>query len=177
MPFTTIEQFDGVHPMTRERISSCRSVLSCARRAGFAAALLLAVFGCGADSGSQRADEPAGDTAQAAQPASAASAPSGAIDRELAAQGESLFQAKGCNGCHTVGGGRLTGPDLAGVTERREYGWMMAMITKPDSMIKADPTARQLFAEYMTPMLNMGVTPEEARAIYEYLRDETGDGS
>ena len=51
------------------------------------------------------------------------------------------------------------------------------MITKPDSMIKADSTARQLFAEYMTPMLNLGVTREEARAVYEYLRGEAKDDS
>jgi hypothetical protein len=47
------------------------------------------------------------------------------------------------------------------------------MIINPDSMIKEDPTARQLFAEYMTPMLNVGVTPEEARAIYEFLRRDS----
>jgi len=163
--------------MTRDRISSCRSVFSCARVAGFAAAVLLAIAGCGADSGSQNSGAPGREASPAAQPASTAAEPSGPIDRELAAQGESLFQAKACNGCHTIGGGRLTGPDLAGVTARREYGWMVAMITKPDSMIKADPTARQLFGEYMTPMANMGVTPEEARAIYEYLRGEAGGGS
>lgn len=156
--------------MTHDWISSGHSFLCCARRAGFAAAVLLAALGCGADSGSRSADAPADDASQAAQPASVAAAPSGPIDTELAAQGEGLFQAKGCNGCHTIGGGRLTGPDLLGVTERREYGWVMAMITKPDSMIKSDPTARQLFAEHMTPMLDMGVTTEEAKAIYEYLR-------
>lgn len=92
------------------------------------------------------------------------------MDRALADRGKELFQAKACVGCHTIGGGRLTGPDLAGVTERREYGWVIAMITNPDSMVRTDATARRLFAEYMTPMANMGVTPDEARALYEYLR-------
>ena len=32
--------------------------------------------------------------------------------------GEQLFQTN-CSACHTVGGGRLVGPDLAGVPEKR----------------------------------------------------------
>jgi len=47
---------------------------------------------------------------------------------------------------------------------------MAAMMMNPDSMIKEDAVARQLLAEYMTPMMNMGVTADETRAIYEYLR-------
>jgi hypothetical protein len=39
-------------------------------------------------------------------------------------------------------------------------------------MVKADPVAKQLLAEYMTPMLSLAVTAEEARAIYEHLRRE-----
>ncbi|HWP39070.1 MAG TPA: cytochrome c [Gemmatimonadales bacterium] len=98
------------------------------------------------------------------------SAPSGPVDAALADRGRSTFQNKGCIGCHTIGGGKLTGPDLQGVTERRQFGWIMAMVTNPDSMLKADPVARQLFAQYMTPMANMNVSREEALALYEYLR-------
>ena len=164
--------------MTRDSIASGRSLILSTGYAGFpVAALLLAFLGCAGDSGSETAASRAADTQPPAQQAPVSPAPSGPVDHELADRGESLFRAKGCNGCHTIGGGRLTGPDLAGVTERREYGWALAMITKPDSMIKTDPTARQLFAEYMTPMLNMNITPDEARAIYEYLRGEGEDES
>jgi len=155
--------------MARNSSTSCHST-------GFVVtALILAVLGCAGDSDSQNTQS------EGAQPAAQQTAvtptPSGPVDRELLERGEGLFRAKGCNGCHTIGGGRLTGPDLAGVTERREYGWVLAMITQPDSMIKTDPTARQLFAEYMTPMLNMNITPDEARAIYEFLRGENDDDS
>ncbi len=44
------------------------------------------------------------------------------------------------------------------------------MVLRPDSMLQNDDVAKQLLAEYMTPMVNMGVTQEEALAIYEYLR-------
>jgi mono/diheme cytochrome c family protein len=160
--------------MIRDLGASCRCLLI-STHSGLAAGLLLAVLGCASESGSDTVARRAEETETAAQQAPASPAPSGPVDHELAERGESLFRAKGCNGCHTIGGGRLTGPDLAGVTERREFGWTLAMITKPDSMIKADPTARQLFAEYMTPMLNMNITPDEARAIYEYLRGEGED--
>ncbi len=117
---------------------------------------------------------PDADTGQAeANPPPAADPPQmevGAPDLALASEGAALFQSRGCIGCHTIGGGRLTGPDLQGVTERREADWVISMIANPDSMLKVDPEARKLFAEYMTPMLNVGLTRDQARAIYEYLR-------
>lgn len=94
----------------------------------------------------------------------------GAIDPGLAARGEELFRVKGCAACHKVGGGRLVGPDLAGVTERRSPEFIIAMIVNPDSMLANDETARQLLAEYFTPMTNQGVDRQDARAMLEYLR-------
>ncbi len=99
--------------------------------------------------------------------------PTGEINAELARRGESLFESKGCIGCHTVGGGRLTGPDLQGVTERRSLDWFVAIVINPDSMLREDPAARELFAEYMTPMLSLGATHDEAGALFEYLRRES----
>jgi len=121
--------------------------------------------------GAEGDDDASPSTAQpGAQETAPSAEPTGDVDQQLADRGESLFQSKGCIGCHTVGSGRLTGPDLKGVTERREFSWMAAMMMNPDSMIKEDAVARQLLAEYMTPMMNMGVTADETRAIYEYLR-------
>lgn len=100
-------------------------------------------------------------------------AQTGEINAEIARSGESLFQSSGCIGCHTVGGGRLTGPDLQGVTERRSLDWFVAMVINPDSMLREDPAARELFAEYMTPMMNLGVNADEAASLYEYLRRES----
>lgn len=98
------------------------------------------------------------------------SAPQGPIDEALAAAGERLFTEKGCAACHYVGGGRLVGPDLAGVTERRDFEWIYHMVTNPDSMLMEDPAAQELLGEYATPMVNMAVAPDEVVAIYEYLR-------
>lgn len=93
-------------------------------------------------------------------------------DPALAERGQSLMQSKGCVACHTMGGGRLVGPDLAGVTERRDDAFIVAMITNPDSMLVNNETARQMLAEYFTPMANQGVTRDEARAFLAYFKRE-----
>ncbi len=137
----------------------------------FACVLLATITGAGCTGNAEmgNAQERSGD--EGARSAVAAEAPpSGPVNQEMVQRGAQLFQSKGCIGCHTIGKGRLTGPDLSGVTERRDYTWIMAMVINPDSMLKNDATARKLLAEYMTPMMNVGVTREEARAIYEYLR-------
>jgi mono/diheme cytochrome c family protein len=135
-------------------------------------ALLLALAGCGGQRSGEAAEETRGVATGARPNAAAESPPTGPVNEALADQGEQLFQTRGCIGCHTIGGGRLTGPDLEGVVQRREYAWIVAMMTNPDSMLREDATARQLFAEYMTPMMNVGVSRGEARALYEYLRHE-----
>ena len=128
-------------------------------------------LGCG---GGEPAEETAGSRPAEGPPVSTlpVSEPTGPIDESLAEHGEALFQSKGCIACHTIGGGRLTGPDLAGVTGRRSFEWIYHQVMSPDSMTANDPTARQLMAEYMTQMPNLGLRPEEAKALYEYLRSE-----
>jgi cytochrome c len=104
---------------------------------------------------------------EAGEPSQAAESP---VDESLADRGESLLQAKGCTACHTVGSGRLVGPDLSGVTERRSDAFIVGMILNPDSMLANDETAKQLLAEYFTPMSNQGVSHEEAEALLAYLK-------
>ena len=137
---------------------------------------LLWLAACGG-SGEQTADGPGDGAAPppAAAPGIPVSEPTGAVDVALAERGARAFQARGCVACHTVGGGRLVGPDLAGVPERRSFEWYYHMVTNPDSMTRNDPTARQMLAEYLTPMLNQNTTPDEVRAIWEYLRKESGE--
>lgn len=97
-------------------------------------------------------------------------APGEPIDPELAAEGEALFRTKGCLACHKVQGGRSVGPDLAGVTERRDYDWIRAIIVNPDSMLANDPIARELLLEYRVRMVYQRISEYEVRAVIEYLR-------
>lgn len=130
---------------------------------------LLVGCGGGGQADAPRAIDAVSETEAAALPVAE---PRGEIDETLARAGEELFAAKGCVACHTIGKGRLTGPDLAGITRRRTFAWTYHQITQPDSMALHDPTAKQLMAEYMTQMPNLALRPEEALALYEHLRHQ-----
>ena len=92
----------------------------------------------------------------------------GEIDQAMADQGHELFKAK-CSACHKEDK-RFVGPALAGVTERRTPEWIMNMILNPEGMVAENPIAKQLLAEYLSPMANQSLTEPEARLILEYFR-------
>ena len=82
---------------------------------------------------------------------------------------QELFQTK-CLACHSVGTDRLIGPGLAGVTTRRDRAWLKRFIMEPDRVLASDdPIAAELLAEYMVPMLNLGITDAEADALLDFL--------
>jgi mono/diheme cytochrome c family protein len=45
------------------------------------------------------------------------------------------FFRQNCTSCHTIGGGRLTGPDLKNVTQRKERTWLVQFLQDPKAMI------------------------------------------
>ena len=98
------------------------------------------------------------------------------VDTVLADVGQRLFR-KRCSACHAITGESRVGPDLAGVTRRRELGWIRSMILAPDSMTVEDPVARELKGEYEVQML----TPRtfeavHALALVEFLRQVDSQG-
>lgn len=95
-----------------------------------------------------------------------------APDKTNADKGAEVFKEKGCTACHTIGGGKLSGPDLAGVTERREEDWLKKWIKSPDTMVMTDPIAKELLMEYFVPMPNQGLTDEEVDLVIVYLKHE-----
>jgi hypothetical protein len=63
------------------------------------------------------------------------------------------------------------GPDLKGVTARRDQKRVERMILRPDVMVKEDETAKKLFAEHLIPMPNQGVDPEkELPFLFAFLK-------
>lgn len=95
----------------------------------------------------------------------------GEIDQKMADEGKAVFLAK-CSACHKISK-RVVGPALAGVTERRTPEWIMNMILNPEKMVKENPIAKKLLAEYLAPMANQNLTEAEARLILEYFRTKT----
>ena len=83
--------------------------------------------------------------------------------------GEALFMEK-CSPCHTIGGGKRVGPDLAGVTSRRDRDWLTRFISAPDRVIAGgDAVASELLKEYKVPMPNLGLISAQVESILAFL--------
>ncbi|MBI3930707.1 MAG: cytochrome c [Chloroflexi bacterium] len=86
---------------------------------------------------------------------------------------QAIFEQK-CLGCHTIGGGRLVGPDLAGVTSRRDRDWLISFISSPDQLItRGDALANQLVREYGLAMPDLGLSEPEAAEVLAYIEAQS----
>lgn len=85
-------------------------------------------------------------------------------------QGEYLFGSR-CSACHTIGQGEKIGPDLAGITTRRDRGWLARYVQQPDKLLaEGDPIARALFEKYkQTRMPNVSLGAVDVAAVLAYL--------
>ena len=73
-----------------------------------------------------------------------------------------------CFSCHTIGGGRLTGPDLKDVLKRREKSWILQFIQGPKKVIDSgDPVAVKLRDESRGVVMPdiAGMTPARAEML------------
>ena len=89
-------------------------------------------------------------------------------------RGEYLFRTR-CTSCHTVGGGDAVGPDLLGVVDKRDRGWLARWLKVPDQMLaEKDPIAMALYARYKElPMPNLKLNDVDAQALIDYLQAES----
>ena len=89
-----------------------------------------------------------------------------------------LFQNR-CSACHTVGKGDTVGPDLAGVSTRRERDWLARYLRHPDRMLtENDPIAVALFEKYKNvPMPNLHLTDDEITTLLSFLDASAARGS
>ena len=104
------------------------------------------------------------------QPGSHGHAPMNLADTK----GESLF-ITACAACHTIGEGVRVGPDLAGVTLRREPAWLEEFLADPSLMLeRGDPIAVALdtsFPDVRMPDLGLGA--DDIADLLHYLEDRT----
>jgi len=88
--------------------------------------------------------------------------------------GQALFK-KICAPCHTIGVGDRVGPDLRGVTARRDRAWLTSFIRDPKTKHAAkDPIALALAARFPgVRMPALGIGDVDAVDLIAYLDTET----
>ncbi|MEA3503005.1 MAG: cytochrome D1 domain-containing protein, partial [Actinomycetota bacterium] len=84
---------------------------------------------------------------------------------EEAAAGQAIFDQQ-CAACHTIGGGPLVGPDLAGITDAREGKWLHGWIIDPAAFAETDPDAAEIFTGGMPAL---GLSDADADDVIAYL--------
>jgi len=93
-----------------------------------------------------------------------------------AQQEASAFFKQNCVNCHTIGGGRLTGPDLKDVASRRDRAWLVQFLQSPKAMIDSgDPYAAKLQQDARgVVMPNIaGMNPQQAQALLDLIAAES----
>ena len=94
---------------------------------------------------------------------------------ELSKQpGEALFR-KICAPCHTIAVGNRVGPDLFGVTSRREHSWLVDFIMNPPKVrAQNDPVALALAAKFPgVRMPLLGMSKDDAEDLIAYIDAQT----
>lgn len=92
------------------------------------------------------------------------------------AQEAADFFRDNCTSCHTIGGGRLTGPDLKGVLQRKDRAWLAQFVQNPQVIMdRGDPYALKLLQEsrdVVMPTVN-GMNAARADALLTLIEAES----
>ncbi len=91
-------------------------------------------------------------------------------------QGEQLFKQR-CTACHTVGGGKLIGPDLANLQVRRTEEWIIKFVHSSQSVIKSgDTTAVTVFNQHnKVVMPDQDLNDNQIKSIVAYIAANSPD--
>jgi mono/diheme cytochrome c family protein len=94
----------------------------------------------------------------------------------ISAQQPTDFFQQNCTSCHTIGGGRLTGPDLKDVAKQKDRAWLERFVQNPKAMLDGgDPYALQLQQDARgVVMPNVpGMTPQMAKSLLDLIEQES----
>ena len=113
---------------------------------------------------STAAKPPAAELEHHNMPASATPSDPDAVAGKLA------FESK-CLACHSIGQGKKLGPDLAGVTKRRNEAWLTRWMKEPEKMLQTDADAKALLKEYNNiAMPNQSLSDAEIKQYLKYFQ-------
>jgi mono/diheme cytochrome c family protein len=90
-----------------------------------------------------------------------------------AQSGEETFK-KTCSACHTVGGGKLVGPDLKGVNSKRKEDWIIKFVKASQSFIKSgDADAQAIFDQYKVVMPDQNLSDADIKSVIAYIASKS----
>jgi mono/diheme cytochrome c family protein len=92
------------------------------------------------------------------------------------AQETAAYFKQNCASCHTIGGGRLTGPDLKNVTNEKDRDWLIRFLLDPKAMIESgDAYAQKLLQEARGVVMPTvaGMNHERAAALLDLIDTES----
>jgi len=87
-------------------------------------------------------------------------------------EGGALY-SKFCSACHTIGSGRLVGPDLINISEKRSQEWLLAYIPSSQTVIKSgDADAVAIYKEYNNLLMpDQALNTSQVTAVISYIND------
>jgi mono/diheme cytochrome c family protein len=94
----------------------------------------------------------------------------------LLAQEPAAYFKQNCANCHTVGGGRLAGPDLKDVAQRRDRTWLAQWLQDPKQVLDSgDPYAQRLLQDSRGVVMPTpaGMNPQLASGLIDLLETES----
>lgn len=91
-----------------------------------------------------------------------------------AQDGAALFKI--CAACHSIGKGKIVGPDLKGITKRRTNEWLVQFIQSSAKLVKSgDADAVAVFRQFNNmPMPDNGFTVDQVNKILVYIDGGSG---
>ena len=111
----------------------------------------------------------AGDHAPAGDPEHHNIPATAAPTDPVAQRGKLDFESK-CLACHSIAGGDKLGPDLYGVTKRRDAAWLTRWMKNPEQMMQTDALAKEMLAQWKVPMPNQNLSDQEVAQYLAYFK-------
>lgn len=93
------------------------------------------------------------------------------FSKSFADDGSNLFRTN-CGACHSIGKGKLVGPDLKGVDTRHNEEWILKWVKSSQSLVQAgDKDAVKLFADNSSIVMpDQPLKDDEIKTILAYIK-------
>lgn len=89
-----------------------------------------------------------------------------------AQDGAAVFKQT-CSACHTIGGGKLVGPDLKGVNTKRSEDWIINFVKNAQAFGEKDADAKAIITEFGYPMPNQNISDADIKAIITHIAENS----